>query len=145
MLHYSKQVVPKHIGLFVPGEGKKIQAFKFKSAGGRSELIRGCAAGGNVKKYFQGWCSFIKMAKAMNGAVCKIPVGDNDGIEVDVFLITGNDVVKVEDAVQVNVASIDAVACLPKDNEIFNGVKTMDLSQFINNGERAGASLSMQN
>lgn len=54
------------------GPGKSIQGFKFKRAGGRSELIRGIAGGDqNRKKYFSGWCQFIKLAKAFDGYVIK--------------------------------------------------------------------------
>ena len=65
MTVYSRGYVPMNaVGFWCPGEGKSIQDFKFKQAGGRSELIKGIAGGdSNRRKYFVGWCQFIKMAK----------------------------------------------------------------------------------
>jgi hypothetical protein len=55
-----------------PGPGRSIQGFKFKQAGGRVELIKGIAGGDqNRRKYYSGWCQFIKLAKAFNGYVIK--------------------------------------------------------------------------
>ena len=54
------------------GPGKSIQGFKFKQNEGRVELIRGIAGGDqNRRKYFSGWCQFIKLAKLFNGYVIK--------------------------------------------------------------------------
>ena len=65
MIVYSHGYVPMNaVGFWCAGEGKRIQGFKFKQAGGRSELIKGIAGGdSNRRKYFVGWCQFIKMAK----------------------------------------------------------------------------------
>ena len=38
----------------------------------------------NRRKYFSGWCQFIKLAKAMNGYVIKFP-NSEQGVEVDVI------------------------------------------------------------
>lgn len=54
------------------GPGKSIQGFKFQQNQGRVELIRGIAGGDqNRRKYFSGWCQFIKLAKAFDGYVIK--------------------------------------------------------------------------
>ena len=94
-----------------------MQGFKFNQAGGRQELIRGCAQGGNVKNFYAGWCSFVKTAKQYNGAVSKAAVaGVND---VDIYLNTNNIVVKMEDGNAYDVSGIAGVACVPKDSEAF--------------------------
>ena len=56
MLYYSKGPVPSNaVGFWMAGEGKKIQEFKFKQAGGRSELIKGIAGGdANKRRYYTG-------------------------------------------------------------------------------------------
>jgi hypothetical protein len=71
MLVYSRGDIPSNaVGFWCPGPGHSIQGFKFKQAGGKSELIKGIAGGDqNRRKYFSGWCQFIKLAKAMNGYV----------------------------------------------------------------------------
>ena len=75
MLHYSKGEIPDHaIGFWQAGDDKKIQEFKFKQAGGRSELIKGIAGGdANRRKYFVGWCQFVKLAKQFHGKLIKFP------------------------------------------------------------------------
>ena len=71
MLVYSRGIIPRNaVGFWCPGPDHSIQGFKFKQAGGKSELIKGIAGGDqNRRKYFSGWCQFIKQAKAMNGYV----------------------------------------------------------------------------
>ena len=71
MLVYSRGIIPRNaVGFWCPGPDHTIQGFKFKQAGGKSELIKGIAGGDqNRRKYFSGWCQFIKQAKAMNGYV----------------------------------------------------------------------------
>ena len=65
--------IPKNaVGFWCAGPGKSIQGFKFKQNEGRVEVIRGIAGGDqNRKKYFSGWCQFIKLAKLFNGYVIK--------------------------------------------------------------------------
>ncbi len=49
------------------------------------ELIKGIAGGDqNRRKYYSGWCQFIKLAKAFNGYVIKFP-NSEQGVEVDVI------------------------------------------------------------
>jgi hypothetical protein len=75
MLYYSKGDIPEHaVGFWSCGEGKKIQGFKFTQHGGKSELIKGIAGGdANRRKYFVGWCQFVKLAKQFNGKLIKFP------------------------------------------------------------------------
>jgi hypothetical protein len=85
VLIYSKSEIPLNaIGFWCPGPDHQIQGFKFKSNGGKSELIKGIAGGDqNRRKYYSGWCQFIKLAKAMQGYVIKFP-NPKQGVEVDI-------------------------------------------------------------
>lgn len=86
VLYYSKGNIPKHaIGFWCAGPGRLIQGYKCKYNGGQIELIKGIAGGdANRRKYFSGWCQFIKLAKRFNGYVIKFP-NSSQGVEVDVI------------------------------------------------------------
>mmetsp|Transcript_35060 Transcript_35060/g.49784 ORF Transcript_35060/g.49784 Transcript_35060/m.49784 type:complete len:181 (-) Transcript_35060:136-678(-) len=147
MLQYSKgEVPPKAVGFWVPGEGKKIQGFKFKSQGGRSELIKGIAGGdANRKRYLVGWCQFIKLAKAMNGKVIKFPNAEK-GVEVDVYAFkqSENQPFFLDlDQSLVDVCGFDAIAVVPRHNVNFQGVKTLALNNFLERGNLAGATTTL--
>eukprot|EP01083_Nonionella_stella_P100769 284634_1 len=49
-LQYSKEIVDGAIGFWGPGQGKKIQGFKFKQNQGRSDLVSGIAGKDYKKK-----------------------------------------------------------------------------------------------
>jgi hypothetical protein len=143
--HYSKTSVPNAIGFWCAGQGKKIQGFKFTQNCGRSELIRNCAAGTEGRKnYYSGWCQFVKAAKLMKGSVTKIPViaEEVQCLEVDVYLYykDGDRVVKMEDGVPIDATGIDAVACLPKDCDIFGNLTKMEEGMFLHKCSESGAS-----
>ena len=144
MLFYSRSEIPLNaIGFFCCGPGKQIQGFKFKQAGGRVELIKGIAGGDqNRRKYFSGWCQFIKLAKAMEGYVIKFP-NSEQGVEVDVIAYKKDSEQPYEidlDEGLIEVGEFDAVAVVPKHNPTFRGVKSLVLSNFLELGNLAGAS-----
>jgi len=146
-LTYTKSAIPENaIGFWTPGPGNTIQGFKFKQHGGRSTLISGIAGGdANRKKYFSGWVSFIKLAKAKNGTCMKFPVMDK-GVEVDVFGYKnkGNEpaLLEFEDGL-VDVACFDAIAVLPKHAEFLQGVKSIALITFLDMANAKGASSTL--
>lgn len=147
MLLYSKSEIPKNaIGFWCAGPGKSIQGFKFKRAGGRSELIRGIAGGDqNRKKYFSGWCQFIKLAKAFDGYVIKFP-NSEQGVEVDIFGYKNSEEKACEldlDASLVEVGALDAVAVVPKHNTTFRGIHNMPQQLFVESGNKSGAATTM--
>jgi hypothetical protein len=86
MLHYSQGYVPDNaVGFWCPGPDHEMQGFKFKQAGGQSELINGIAGGdANRRKYFIGWCQFLKQCKAMQGKVIQF-TNIEQGVLVDVY------------------------------------------------------------
>jgi len=147
MLIYSKSVIPKNaIGFWCAGPGKSIQGFKFRQNGGRVELIKGIAGGDqNRKKYFSGWCQFIKLAKAFDGYVIKFP-NSEQGVEVDIFGYKNKEEKACEldlDAGLVEVGALDAVAVLPKHNTTFRGIHNMPAQIFVESGNKNGAATTM--
>eukprot|EP00542_Grammatophora_oceanica_P020993 CAMPEP_0194030448 /NCGR_PEP_ID=MMETSP0009_2-20130614/3929_1 /TAXON_ID=210454 /ORGANISM="Grammatophora oceanica, Strain CCMP 410" /LENGTH=171 /DNA_ID=CAMNT_0038670395 /DNA_START=267 /DNA_END=782 /DNA_ORIENTATION=+ len=141
VLYYSQGPVPENaVGFWCPAEGKKIQGFKFKQNGGRSELIKGIAGGdSNRRKYFSGWCQFIKAAYKYDGKVIKFPNAEQ-GVEVDVYALQDQTPVFLElDDALCEVSQFGAIAVVPKHNVNFQGVKTMAQTNFLDRGNLAGA------
>jgi hypothetical protein len=147
MLFYSKGEIPDNaVGFFCAMPPKKIQDFKFKQAGGRSELIKGIAGGdANRRKYFVGWCQFVKLAKAMNGKVIKFPNADQ-GVEVDIYGYSQAEqqpqMLYLDEGL-VDVSELDAVAVIPKHNPKFQGIKSLQVSTFLEWGSITGASTTL--
>mmetsp|Transcript_90262 Transcript_90262/g.135335 ORF Transcript_90262/g.135335 Transcript_90262/m.135335 type:complete len:175 (+) Transcript_90262:138-662(+) len=144
MLFYSRSEIPLNaIGFWCAGPKNSIQGFKFKQAGGRVELIKGIAGGdSNRRRYFDGWCQFVKLAKAKNGSVKKFHV-PGYGVEVDLYGYVSSESKPVSlnlDAGMVDVSALDAVAVIPRHKDFLQGVKTMNASTFLEKGGIAGSS-----
>jgi Immune Mapped Protein 2 (IMP2) N-terminal domain len=147
MLYYSKGPIPTNaIGFFCAGPGRSIQGFKFKQAGGRSELIKGIAGGDqNRRKYFSGWVQFIKLAKQFNGYVIKFP-NSPQGVEVDVIAYKTKEEKAFEldlDSGLTEVGVFDAIAVVPKHNPTFHGIHTIVKTNFLEMGQLAGAASTL--
>jgi hypothetical protein len=149
MLHYSTGYVPDNaVGFWCPaiGSGKVIQGFKFKQAGGRSELIKGIAGGdSNRRKYFIGWCQFLKQAKAMSGKVIQF-THIEQGVLVDVYAYnqaTNHPYLLDMSNELTDISNYDAIAVMPKNHEFMKGVKSIVVSTFLELGNLAGASTTM--
>jgi len=143
VIQYSKTVVEGAIGFWHPGKGKKLQQFKFKQNQGRSDLMRDIAGKDYRKKYFNGWCQFVKAAKMYNGSVCKWSQHERIELDIYVFFSDSCEVKMLEDGVPFDVTTIDAVSCLPRGNNTFSGVKTGEFGTFINKGDASGASMAV--
>jgi Immune Mapped Protein 2 (IMP2) N-terminal domain len=148
MLVYSRGTIPDNaVGFWCPGEGESIQGFKFKQAGGRSELIKGIAGGdSNRRKYFSGWCQFIKLAYQKKGKLIKFPNSDQ-GVEVDVYGFSLQDDTPTFldlDERLVDVHTLDAVAVVPRHNVNFQGVHTLAQSNFLDRGNLAGSATMLK-
>mmetsp|Transcript_6828 Transcript_6828/g.7422 ORF Transcript_6828/g.7422 Transcript_6828/m.7422 type:complete len:774 (-) Transcript_6828:103-2424(-) len=143
IIQYSRIVVKDAIGFWCPGEGKTLQGFKFKQNQGRSDLMKGIAGKDYKKKYFSGWCQFVKAALAMDGYVVKY--SENERIEVDLYVFYPDScgIEAIEDGKLYDVSKIGAVACLAKGNNTFDGVKTGEYGTFVGKGAAAGASLGL--
>jgi len=147
MLYYSNRQIPKNaIGFWCAGPGKSIQGFKFKQNGGRVELIKGIAGGDqNRRKYFSGWCQFIKLAKSFNGCVIKFP-NSEQGVEVDVIGYKTAEEKAYEldlDAELLEVGPFDAISVVPKHNITYHGIHNMPRQLFLELGNNCGASTKL--
>ena len=139
--HYSEKPVPNALGYWAPGEGKKIQGFKFKRNQGRSELIGGCAGGlAGRKQFYTGWVQFLKLAKNYNGSAVLLPrKNDTQGLDVQLFGYNSEEVIEEFEACTVfEVASLQGVACLPQGENIYQGIQNTNLSYFLTQGAKSG-------
>lgn len=147
MLHYSKGPVPAHaVGFWLPHPDHPIQGFKFTAAAGRSELIKGIAGGdANRRKYFAGWCQFLKLAKAKRGQAIQF-TGAVQGVPVDVYgyqnAAQRPQALALESGL-VDVTPWDAIAVVPRHAAFLKGVKSMAPSNFLELGNLAGAATTM--
>ena len=146
MLHYSQGHVPNNaVGFWLPGTGQDIQGFKFKQAGGRSELIKGIAGGdSNRRKYFAGWCQFLKLARARHGKA--IQFNPEQGVPVDIYgYISAEQRPQQLDLESglVDMTPWDAIAVVPRHAAFLKGVKSMAPSNFVELGNLAGAATTM--
>lgn len=141
----------KRLGLVGQGSKKDdIQAFKYSTERGYVELIRGIIGGEkNHKKYLQGWCSFVQLAKKHNGILTKFPASKtkhNMGIEVDIYGYEKGKVfpLDTDDGHKlVDVSSLEAVAVVPHNNDRFIGVHALTAMAFLEYGNLEGASLRL--
>jgi Immune Mapped Protein 2 (IMP2) N-terminal domain len=147
VLQYSEGPVPDNaVGFFVPGAGHKIQPFKFKQNAGKSELIKGIAGGdSNRRKYFSGWCQFLKLAVAKGGLAIQFTA--QQGVAVDVYgYLKDKQRPEFIDLASglVDVSAYDAFAVMPKDHTFLKGVKSIVISNFLELGNLAGASTTLK-
>lgn len=146
-LQYSRTPITNAVGFWCASGGKKIQGFKFTGNGGRQELIKGIAGGdANKKKYYSGWCQFVKEAKKFHGwVVAYSPIAQ--GIEVDLYVYyrEGSRMEKLDftGEAMYNVSGADAVTCVPKDSDVYKGVHNMDIGTFLNKGTQKGSTTSL--
>ncbi|KAL7559973.1 hypothetical protein ACA910_022462 [Epithemia clementina (nom. ined.)] len=146
MLHYSLGMVPDNaVGFWLPAPSQPIQAFKFKQAGGRSELIKGIAGGdSNRRKYFVGWCQFLKLCRAKQGRL--IMFTPAQGVDVDIYGY--NSAGQHPEYLDLSsglteITEFDAFAVVPRHAAFLKGVKTIVMSHFLELGNLAGASTSV--
>jgi Immune Mapped Protein 2 (IMP2) N-terminal domain len=147
VLQYSEGPVPDNaVGFFCPGVGHKIQPFKFKQNSGKSVLIKGIAGGdSNRRKYFSGWCQFMKLAVAKGGLVIQFTAQQGVAVDVYGYLKEKQRPVYMDlDSGLIDVSVYDAVAVMPKDHEFMKGVKSIVISNFLELGNLAGASTMLK-
>lgn len=136
-LNWSKKSVPKSLMYFKPVT--PVPEFKYKTYGGKTELVRGCQ--GEVRKYYQGWCAFFKVVKQFAGEVTFI---ENGGpIEVQICLhLSDNSVLRLEVGKAYSLKGVVAVAALPRDSLALDA-KSFVPKQFMEKGAAAGAALTL--
>jgi hypothetical protein len=142
VLHYSQGHVPDNAVAFFGG-GKSIPRWKFDQNQGRADLIKGIAGGdANRRKYFIGWCQFLKLAKQNGAQVIAFQV-HGQGVPVDVYGYTVSqnapEYIQLEDGMT-DFRKYDAIAVMQKHHEFLKGVKSIHVSSFLELGGIAGAS-----
>lgn len=146
VLQYSRGEVPDNAVAFFGGGTKPLPRWKFEQNHGRTELIRGIAGGdANRRKYFVGWCQFLKLARQNGAKVIAFQVR-GQGVPVDVYGYTvkqnAPEFAALEEGM-VDVTKYDAVAVMPKHHEFLRGVRSIHVSNFLELGSLAGASTLM--
>eukprot|EP01125_Pyxidicula_operculata_P022677 TRINITY_DN9497_c0_g1_i1.p1 TRINITY_DN9497_c0_g1~~TRINITY_DN9497_c0_g1_i1.p1 ORF type:complete len:165 (+),score=32.23 TRINITY_DN9497_c0_g1_i1:17-511(+) len=139
---WSEKPVPDALGYFKPG--KPVPKFKFTTQGGRSELIR-TMNGPNIKRYYQGWTQFVKMAKELEGELV-ILQGEKFTMPTALYTVTGkdNNVSRVKENEFIVAKDVRAVAAVHSSNQSFGGgegVLKMDVALFRETADAAGASI----
>jgi len=157
-LQYSKSRVSNAIGFY---SASTIPGFKFKKNFGRAELIGNCASGVQGRKnYYSGWCQFIRAARSalraelecygeIKGELYLYPRREGDqGLDVDIYAYDQmctiqTTMLPINTPIQNIVCAADAVACLPKHNDIFVDVKQMDFNRWLTEANNVGATSRM--
>jgi hypothetical protein len=145
VLQYSQGHVPANaVGFY--GGGKPIASWKFQQHHGRSDLIKGIAGGdSNRRKYFVGWCQFLKLAK-QNGAKAIAFVVHGQGVAVDVYgykqAQNQPELLPLERGMT-DLSNYDGIAVMPKHHEFLKGVKSIAVSNFLELGNLAGATTTL--
>mmetsp|Transcript_4188 Transcript_4188/g.6385 ORF Transcript_4188/g.6385 Transcript_4188/m.6385 type:complete len:151 (-) Transcript_4188:6-458(-) len=122
--------------LAVVRPGKPVPKFKFKQRGGRVEVIRKIRE--DIKKLYQGWVEFIKLAKQNDGTFellepRGVTVTFNKFSELE-HVVTGEEYIS---------GDYSGVAVCGKDADPYKSVKTMSNGQFLDVGLQYGHSLSL--
>mmetsp|Transcript_61068 Transcript_61068/g.90568 ORF Transcript_61068/g.90568 Transcript_61068/m.90568 type:complete len:406 (-) Transcript_61068:546-1763(-) len=148
MLYYSHSNVTNALGFWKPSHDKAIQGFKFKRNFGRSELIGNIASGGIAgrKKYYSGWCQFVRSAKALNGSLLLRSRSENGpGLDVDIYFFykfgygpEQIQTIQMPEDTMFDVSQINAVACLPKHAEFFDHTLKIDMNRWLTEANNIG-------
>lgn len=146
LLHYSHKAVPENaVGFWAPGSNMQIQSWKYETAGGYSELLRGIVGGTqNKRRYYNGWCQFIQLAKSMKGKVKKIEGSSGQSLPVDLYGYSKDKVMPLSNKNELlDVSGLEAVVCVPKSNNRFKGIHQLTLLTFLDHGDHEGAALKL--
>ena len=131
--------VPEALAAFT-ARPASVPAFKLTKNGGYSELCRG-VGGPNVKKFFEGWCSFIKMAHVHEAKFTHL-----SNVPARPMTLYVNDseleVMKVEMGVPTTFVSIRVVAAVGANASAFD-VMRMETRMFQQTGQKLGAAIML--
>ncbi|KAJ8600159.1 hypothetical protein CTAYLR_001918 [Chrysophaeum taylorii] len=141
--HWSETKIEGALAFFAPR--KTVPAFKFKQAGGRAELIREMSGGTGerIKRYYSGFCQFVKIAKSFNAVVVLYAYDVLPRVDLHLCTSAASDNVfhLVPDAPQ-DLAACVAVGCVPHPNPCFSAT-TMSQAYFVSVGHREGVALAL--
>jgi hypothetical protein len=117
-----------------------VQAFKFKSNGGRSEVKRGVNGNINFKTKCQGWCMFVKAARDYESELMIMNTDD-----VAMYFNADNSITKVQSngwyKTLESLPHNSCVVAVKSDSMDFNA-QTMAKPMFSQKGESKGAQSS---
>ena len=132
----TEDTVVEGLAFFEPR--KTIPKFKFTSNGGRSEIIREMSGGTGErrKRYYSGWCSFLKMAKQYDGVIVLLP---HDLPKVDIYLLKDLKVTQMESTSDLD--NVSVVSVVPSPSSCF--APTMSALYFQEVGNRDGVALTL--
>jgi hypothetical protein len=129
-LNWSNTVIPQALAFLKPKDA--VPKWKFTSNGGRSELIRGCNLGVGIKKHFEGWANFVKLAISMKAELTVF------SDTVAIFLSMSNKpLVKVQVDKMLDVSDYSGVGCVGPMNDHF-GEFLMDTITFVTKANQVG-------
>eukprot|EP00922_Rhytidocystis_sp_ex-Travisia-forbesii_P019455 GHVS01028800.1.p1 GENE.GHVS01028800.1~~GHVS01028800.1.p1 ORF type:complete len:160 (+),score=24.63 GHVS01028800.1:182-661(+) len=135
LLLWSKTPVEDALASMNPS--KKVPPFKYTTNGGKSEIVRNIQT--DHKKYYSGWCSFIKLCKQFDGELLILDTPGPKDVKV-ILNKNDNTVVMVEINKKVNLSNVGAVACVPKDAQEFN-CQTMTQQLFLEKASEKGGGM----
>ena len=141
-LHWSEAPVAGALAFFEPR--KSVPAFKFRTNGGRSGLLREMS-GGRIRRFYTGLCQFVKLAKSFDSTLVFYEHGTLPSVEI--ALIDGAktefNVLRVKNNAPVeSLASVTAVGVAPGSNPCFDA-STFSREYFIPAATREGSSLAI--
>lgn len=122
---WSHEPLKNALAAFYPV--KSVPEHKFTTNQGRVELKRQANLGVHKKRYFDGWCEFVKAGKAFNSTF----VTFTDAVVITLHL-KGDEVQSVSKNHTVELETADAVALAAKGNTSFTGTKKMAKTAFSN-------------
>jgi len=136
-LNWSEKYVEGSLAFFAPR--KQIPKFKFKQNGGKSEFLRGLRGGVGIKKYFEGWTQFIKLAKDFNSNVTLFCCDDV------ALYYTNKDskVMQIKQQQTVDSNDLYVICAVGPGDSSFDGICSIDRNQFTGTGNRQGSALPL--
>ena len=150
--YYSKESIEGAVGMWVPGDGHTLPAFKFNPSNSRTVVIGNCSAGViGRKNYASGWCSFLRSAQLMDGCVTVWDPSITKGLAVDVYIYQdekkcpSQQTVHLETGVPTSVSNALAVACMPKNARFYKGINGIPMNKWLEDGRTNGTSSKFKN
>ena len=126
--YWAKEHIHQALAIFKP-KGT-VPPYKFKGNSARKELQRNASSDGgpHVKRYYHGWCEYIKMCRQFEGSILfpeELPVAlwldtESDGVR----MLEPN---KFHDLSKSAVPGEFAIAVLHPEKDTFEGIKEMRL------------------
>ena len=144
-LHWSEAPVAGALAFFEPR--KSVPAFKFKTNGGRSELLREMSGGTGerIRRFYTGLCQFVKLAKSFDSTLVFYEHGTLPNVEIALIdgAKTEYNVIRVKNNAPVeSLASVTAVGVAPGAYPCFDA-STFSREYFISTATREGSALAI--